>query len=162
MNEKIPDLKIERATNGADAGLILLTQNVGIGEEATVSIHPVHIRYLAEQCGLIKTPDPQASRTIETLTRRLCKIRDEISFLSTYMSKHQETYHDDFGYEINQANHIFDLVDEFCEGLPGAYPVPTWANCYIETEGAKPADKPKKSASENAGKHPENAGAIQA
>ena len=138
MNEYFPDIRIEQC----DDGLILLEQDCG-GEIHRVSIHSLYVRHLAEQLDLVEASDPQAQKTIAMLTRRLCKLRDEIRFLSSFMGKYEDGYRDDLRYEIGKADHIFELADEFCVDLPGAYPVPEWANCYIDQDENKASEKPK-------------------
>ena len=63
MNDNIPDLKIELMEDGQGDGLILLEQDSG-GNIDRVAIHPIHLRYMAEKCGLIETSDPLAQKTI--------------------------------------------------------------------------------------------------
>ena len=74
MNDSFPELKIEHLTDGMGDGLILLEQNSS-GNIDRVAIHPVQLRYMAEKMGLVESSDPQAQKTIATLTRRLHVLR---------------------------------------------------------------------------------------
>jgi hypothetical protein len=97
MNDYIPELKIE-LDDGSGDGLILLEQDCG-GNVDRVAIHLVHLRYMAEKCGLIATSDPTAQRTIATLARRLVLLRDRIDHLGSYLANHSDHRHADLSYE---------------------------------------------------------------
>lgn len=113
MNESIPELKIEMMKDGIGEGLILLEQD-DCGNAASVAIHPVHLRYMAEKFGLIETSDPQAQKTIATLTRRLHLLRKRIDHLAYWMVTHSDTEHADLSYEQAYAIATADIADEYC------------------------------------------------
>jgi hypothetical protein len=118
MNGSIPELKIEQMTDGIGDGLILLEQD-NSGNIDRVAIHPVHLRYMAEKFGLIKTSDPQAARTIATLERRLRLLRDRIDHLGDWLTNHTDRQHVDLDYEITYIEATADLAEEFCADMEG-------------------------------------------
>lgn len=77
MNADIPNLTIATTTDG----MIELEQQNGLDEPDRIEIHPLHLRYMAEQIGLAPTSDSTAARTIATLQRRLLLLRDRIKEL---------------------------------------------------------------------------------
>lgn len=116
MNDTFPELAIEFMQDGQGDGLILLESDNG-GNVDRVAIHPIHLRYMAEKCGLIATSDPQAQRTIAMLTRRLHLLRDRIDHLGEWLSKHSDHLHADLSYECTYATATADIADEFCADL---------------------------------------------
>lgn len=113
MNDSIPDLKIELMDDGIGEGLIILEQDDS-GNVDRVAIHPLHLRYMAEKMGLIETSDPQAAKTIATLTRRMRLLRDRIDRLHNYLVNHSDHKHAALSYEVTYATACIDLADEFC------------------------------------------------
>ena len=61
----IPARKVEQQD-----GLVFVSQRRE-GQTATAALHPTHIRFLAEQCGLAPASDPSAAKQIATLALRL-------------------------------------------------------------------------------------------
>lgn len=110
--ENIPDLTFE-LMKGTTGGLILLEQDSG-GNTDRVAIHPVHLRYMAEKFGLVATSDPQAAKTITTLTRRLHLLRNRIDYLAEYLAFHSDSEHADLTYEQTYATATADIAQEFC------------------------------------------------
>lgn len=132
MNDHhIPELKIERLDDDDDS-LILLEQDAG-GNIDRVAIHPVHLRFMAEQFGLVAASDPQAHKTISSLMRRLRVLRERIDHLADYLALHSDHEHADLIYETTYAaataEIAFEFVADFDEPAPpdnrGTNPVPT-------------------------------------
>ena len=94
MNDDIPSLKIEHMDDGIGDGLILLEQDSG-GNVDRIAIHPVHLRYLAENMGLAETGDPQALKTIATRQRRMLLLRDRSEHLSHWLHSLSDFEHAD-------------------------------------------------------------------
>lgn len=117
MNDNIPELKIERLDDETGS-LIMLEQDSG-GNIDRVAIHPIHIRYMAEQMGLVKTSDPQATATIAALERRLRMLKDRIGHLADYIAKHSDHEHADLSYELTYAVATADIADEFVAEMDG-------------------------------------------
>jgi hypothetical protein len=111
MNDNIPELKIE-FEDGTGDGVIVLEQDC-CGNVERVAIHQIHLRYMAEKCGLIATSDPQAQRTIAMLTRRLNLLRDRIDHLGERLTNHPA----DLSYECTYVAATADIADEFCADL---------------------------------------------
>jgi len=116
MNDTFPDLTIEFMDDGTGDGLILLESDCS-GNVDRVAIHPVHLRYMAEKCGLVATSDPQAQRTIAMLTRRLNLLRDRIDHLGSWLANHSDHAHADLSYECTYATATADIAAEFCADL---------------------------------------------
>ena len=112
MNDNIPELKIERMDD-SHGSLILLTQDNG-GNVDSVAIHPIHLRYMAKEMGLVESVDPTAQKTIATLQRRMVLLRDRIDKLHHYLVNHSDHKHADLSYEVTYATACIDLADEFC------------------------------------------------
>jgi hypothetical protein len=115
MRDYIPELKIE-LDDGSGDGLILLEQDCG-GNVDRVSIHLVHVRYMAEKCGLVATSDPTAQRTIAALARRLILLRDRIDHLGDWLTNHSDHRHADLSYECTYVTATADIAEEFCVDL---------------------------------------------
>lgn len=96
---------------------IMLTQPAdNYDEPGTVLIHPWQLRAVCEQFGIIAS-DPQAAKTITTLTRRLHLLRDRIDRLHNYLVNHSDHKHADLTYEVTYATATVDIADEFCAEL---------------------------------------------
>jgi hypothetical protein len=110
MHADIPNLTIATTT----AGTIELEQQNGLDEPDRIEIHPIHLRYMAEQIGLAPTSDPTAARTITTLRRRLILLRDRCAHLAEYLALYSDYEHADLSHEQDYSEATFDLADEFC------------------------------------------------
>ena len=94
---------------------IMLTQREDSCYEGdTIVMHPWQLRLVCERFGVIAS-DPQAAKTIATLTRRLHVLRDRIEFLSEWMAKHSDHDHADLSYETTQLHALQDLACEWCQ-----------------------------------------------
>jgi hypothetical protein len=121
MNDSIPELKIELIDDGLGAGLILLEQDCG-GNVDRVAIHPIHLRYMAENFGLIESSDPAAQKTIATLTRRLLALQFRIEHIQNWLANHSDHQHADLSYELTYATATADIAAEFCADLELSVP----------------------------------------
>jgi hypothetical protein len=117
MDDDIPNLKIERMDDGVGVGLILLEQDAGDGTIASLAIHPIHLRYLAERSGLLESADPLAARTIATLTRRLKVLRERIDHIDYWLNTLSDSRHADMSYEQTYATATAAIAAEFCAEL---------------------------------------------
>ena len=103
---------------------IVLTQQAGIDEPHAVLVHPWQLRAVCEQFSIIAS-DPQASKTIGTLQRRMVALRERIDHLADWMAKHSDHAHADLSYETTQLQALQDLAGEWCadfeEGLPEGF-----------------------------------------
>jgi hypothetical protein len=115
--DNIPELTIE-LVDDSNGSHILLEQNSG-GNIDRVAIHRVQLRYMAEKFGLIEASDPQATKTIATLTRRLLVLRERIDHLGNYLAQHSD--HDDanLDYELTYITATAEIADEFCADFDG-------------------------------------------
>lgn len=111
-HENIPELKIERIAD-QHGTLILLEQDSG-GNVDRVAVHPIHLRFMAEQFGLVPTSDPEGAKEIAILRRRLCLLRDRIDHLGHYLTNHTDRDRANLDYEISYAEATSDMADEFC------------------------------------------------
>ena len=96
---------------------ILLTQPAdNYDTPGSVLVHPWQLRAVCEQFGIIAS-DPQAAKTIATLTRRLLLLRDRIDALADYLANHSDSKHADLTYEQTYSTATADIADEFCADL---------------------------------------------
>ncbi|MDO9333212.1 MAG: hypothetical protein Q7T57_01650 [Dehalococcoidales bacterium] len=116
INENIPELKIEFIDDGIGQGLISLEQD-GCGNQDCVAIHPIHLRYMAEQFGLIEACDQQSQKTIAMLTRRLLCLRDRVDHLANRLMTHSGIENSDMFYNQTYARATADVALEFCVDL---------------------------------------------
>ena len=112
--ETIPDLKIETL----DDGLIRLEQQCA--PDDPIYIHPLHVRYMAEQFGLVETSDPTAAKTIATLTRRLLVLADRSNVLATHLETVDSQTASKFAQTHSRAT--ADIADQFCAELDSDSP----------------------------------------
>lgn len=125
MQDDIPDLKFELVEDGTGEGLILLTQDEK-GDPGRVAIHPLHLRYMAEKFGLLKSNDSAAARAIAQQARRLRLLAERIEHLNDWLHEHSDTRHADFTYEQTYSQATADLAEEFLEDIDEAdAPTPT-------------------------------------
>lgn len=105
--ESIPSLKIEKRD-----GLLQLSQRHD-GQVHTVSLHPIHIRHLAEEVGLAPSSDPLAAKQIAALARRLRILRERIDTLGDFLTNHSDHRYADLSHELTLVTALADLADEF-------------------------------------------------
>ena len=118
LNDNFPELKIENLSDGMGDGLIVLEQDSG-GNIDRVAIHAVHVRYIAEKMGLVESSDPQAQKSIATLTRRLLVLRERVDHMAYWLANHSDTKNVDLSYEQTYATATADIAQEFCAELEG-------------------------------------------
>lgn len=111
MNLTIPCVRIE-----ADGDEILIEQDLG-GDIHRVSLHSLHVRYMAEQLGLVATSDPTATQRIDALSRRLRVLRDRLDRLTDYLLNHSDHAHADLDWEVTYCTATLDIADEFVADL---------------------------------------------
>lgn len=116
-HENIPELKIERIAD-QHGTLIMLEQDSG-GNIDRVAVHPIHLRFMAEQFGLVPTSDYDGARAIATLQRRLRLLRDRVDHLGNYLTNHSDRERANLDYEISYAEATSDMADEFCVDFEG-------------------------------------------
>lgn len=104
---------------------VMIEQSDGWGgndEAMTVIVHPHQLRHICEHFNILAA-DQQASKTIQTLQRRMVVLRDRIADLDTYMAEHSDHKHADLSYEMTQLGALADLAIEWCHDF--AQPVTT-------------------------------------
>lgn len=119
LDERIPELNIERDER---SGLIMLEQDSG-GNIDRLALHPIHVRFLAEQMGLVATSDPEGAKKIAALERRLRILQGWISNLADSLLGHQNPRAADITGDLAFAVATADLADEFVAELDGAVTV---------------------------------------
>lgn len=113
--DNIPELNIELMDDSMGS-LILLEQDSS-GNIDRVCIHPVHLRYMAEKFGLVSTADPQATKTVATLTRRIHLLRVRAEFLASHLATDSESKQAAPSFAQNYARATADIANEFCAEL---------------------------------------------
>lgn len=112
MMTKIFDLAYE--ING---DTINLEQDLGCGEVSRIDLHPIHLRLLCAEAGLLRG-DADAWREVEKLSRRVRLLAQRIDHLGEYLCLHSDSEHADLTYEQTYATATADLADEFVADLP--------------------------------------------
>jgi hypothetical protein len=112
MKQRFENLTIETADD-ENGQFIILSQDEG-GNPESVAVHPIHLRYLAEQFGLTEASTRQANKTIATLERRLLALRDRMESLHDFLVNHSDHKHADLTFEVTYATATLDIADEFC------------------------------------------------
>lgn len=120
--------------NDQSGPAILLTQQGDYSEPNTVLMHPHQLRALCEHFGLM-TADPQATKTIAALQRRMLALRDRIDDLGHYMAQYSDHKHADLTNEMNTIHLLAELADEWCADFEDT-PTPVSAT----TEHPAPTD----------------------
>lgn len=120
MNEEptnIPDLTFGLLGDGPNS-LIRLGQDCS-NDHYSVDIHPIQLRHMAEQFGLVATSDPLAQKTIDTLTRRLRLLRDRIEHLDDLLKSIPcfPPGSDRDSAEELSSGVLLELANEFCAEL---------------------------------------------
>lgn len=117
---------------------IMLTQPAdNYDEPGTVLVHPWQLRAVCEQFGIIAS-DPQAAKTIATLTRRLLLLNQRIQHLDHWLRTFSDTKHADLTYELGFSGGTADMADEFCAELTDATAAPE-PSAPTEQKGEKSA-----------------------
>ena len=115
MTDYFSNLTIDRQ----DDGTLILEQDCS-GTICSVAIHPAQLRHMAEMSGLVESSDPQAAKTIATLTRRLLVLKKRIAHLADYLTTCSDRQHADLDYEVEYATATADIADEFVAELEDA------------------------------------------
>lgn len=154
MSEEIPHLNIERLPNGN-----LRLENESMGDSYVVDVHPVHVRLLAEQLGLIATgsaPGADAptyaeqARDIDRLKRNMLRVREHALQLQHKFANEADWEHADLTFEMGLINTLVDVldmaVDDFADDFTSSAPDP-WRS--------RPAPVPRDTSGTNPGANPE-------
>ena len=102
--------------NDKSGPAVMLTQQEGIEDAATIIIHPWQLVAACQHLGLTAS-DPKATKEIAALQRRMLVLRDRIDHLSEYLALHSDSRHADLSYEQTYATATADIAEEFCEEL---------------------------------------------
>jgi hypothetical protein len=141
MKQRFENLTIETADD-ENGQFIILSQDEG-GNPESVAVHPIHLRYLAEQFGLTETSTRQANKTIATLERRLLALRDRMESLHDFLVNHSDHKHADLTFEVTYATATLDIADEFCADFGTISDAPTMEADNVPTDSGQVADAPK-------------------
>ena len=125
---------------------IMLTQPAdNYDEPGTVLIHPWQLRAVCEQFGIIAS-DPQAAKTIATLTRRLLVLNERVDHLADYLADYSDSKHTDLTYAQSYARATADIAAEFCAELMDTPPcnnpataTPAPASCEPDASTVQPS-----------------------
>lgn len=121
MNDtNIPGLKIE----AHDDDTLTLEQDWS-GNIDRVTVHALHLRFMAERMGLVRevsATEADTLRTVTTLKRRLRVLRERCEHLGRYLAITSDSAHADLTYEQNYSEATADIADEFCADLDDLAP----------------------------------------
>jgi hypothetical protein len=102
-----------------EQGDVQLEQDAGCGEVARVTLHPIHVRLLAEEAGIM-TPSSnlESDRTIARLCRQLRVLHGRISQLDDWLGLAAARGHEDLDMETAYSSATWDLASEWVRDLP--------------------------------------------
>lgn len=116
MMKKIYDLSYEIDSDG----MVSLEQDGGCGDVDRMTLHPIHVRLLAEETGLLApSSNIEADRTIARLTRQLRILFDRIDRLDDWLNAAAQRGHEDLEMETTYSFATWELANEFVADLPG-------------------------------------------
>lgn len=140
MMTKIYDLAYE--VNG---DTINLEQDSGCGEVSRIDLHPIHLRLLAEEAGILApSSNIEADRTIARLCRQMRVLFQRIDQLDDWLNQSAQRGHEDLDMETNYSFATWELANEFITELPTP-PTITKANTP-ENGGLSTSKTPKNGA----------------
>jgi hypothetical protein len=114
MMTQIYDLDFEIDIDGS----INLEQECGLGEVSRITLHPIHLRLLAEEVGLVPTSDPEANRTIARLSRQMRTLLQRIGQLDDWLNAAAQRGHEDLQDECTYSLATWELAREWAAELP--------------------------------------------
>lgn len=128
MNETIPQLTIEKNEDGT----ITLEQD-GLGTEDRVTVHPIHLRLMAERLGLVRqaiASEKELLRDMDRLKRNMLRVREHALQLQHKFKTGADWVEADLTFEMGLINTLVDLldmavddfVDDFAPSEPEPYP----------------------------------------
>ena len=111
MYTKIPDLAYE-----IHGDCVNLEQDCGVGEVDRVTMHPIHVRLIASEMGLLQG-DSDAWRRVEMLERRMRVLADRIDRMDDMVRAAAAKGHEDLEVECAFSFASWELATEFCMDL---------------------------------------------
>lgn len=129
MTDSIPDLKFERIEDGFGEGLILLTQDDN-GDPGRVAIHPLHLRYMAERFGLVKSNNAEAVRIMAQQARRIASLANRLESLADMLTGELEA--EALARALAFLNASAELAREFVADLD--WPAPSSTAAHEQAE----------------------------
>lgn len=130
-----------------------------MGDSYVVDLHPIHVRLLAEQLGLIARPSaPNAdeptfseqARDIDRLKRNMLRVRQHALELQCKFANDADWKHADLTFEMGLINALVDLldmaVDDFVDDFTPHDPAP-----YIPTPQVRAQSDSSRRTSSNPG-----------
>jgi hypothetical protein len=135
-----------------EQGDVQLEQDAGCGEVARVTLHPIHVRLLAEEAGILApSSDLEANRTIARLCRQMRVLHDRISQLDDLLNSVAQRGHEDLEAEMAYSVATWELAHEFLMQLPNATSEPVeWPQRSASVSGATDAPEPARAVEEGA------------
>lgn len=114
MLTKIYDLAYE-----ISGDTINLEQDMGCGEVSRMDLHPIHLRLLAEEAGILApSSNIEADRTIARLARQMRILFERIDQLDDWLNQAALRGHEDLDAETTYSFATWELAREFVEDLP--------------------------------------------
>lgn len=115
MLTQIYDLAYEVDEDGS----VQLEQSAGCGEVSRITLHPVHVRLLAEEAGLLApSSNIEADRTIARLCRQMRILHSRIDELDDWINAAAQRGHEDLEAETVYSLATWELATEFLAELP--------------------------------------------
>jgi hypothetical protein len=102
-----------------EQGDVQLEQDAGCGEVSRVTLHPIHVRLLAEEAGLMApSSSVEADRTIARLCRQMRVLHGRISQLDDWLGLAAARGHEDLDMETAYSLATWDIASEWVRDLP--------------------------------------------
>lgn len=115
MLTQIYDLAYEVDEDGS----VQLEQSAGCGEVSRITLHPVHVRLLAEEAGVLApSSNIEADRTIARLCRQMRILHSRINELDDWINAAAQRGHEDLEAETVYSLATWELATEFLAELP--------------------------------------------
>jgi hypothetical protein len=140
MIQNIPALTIEANEDGT-----LLLEQDWAGNVDRVTVHPVHLRFMAERLGLVRevsASEADMVRTVTTLKRRLRVLLQRIDQLDDWLRQVEAKGHEDLSVETTYSFATWELASEFCADLDELTPCPTASRDVTPSHAAVTRDAP--------------------
>lgn len=115
MLTQIYDLAYEVDEDGS----VNLEQGAGCGEVSRITLHPIHVRLLAEEAGLLApSSNIGADRTIARLCRQMRVLHSRIDQLDDWINAAAQRGHEDLDAETAYSLATWEIATEFLAELP--------------------------------------------
>lgn len=119
---------------------INIEQDSGCGEVNAVSLHPIHLRLLATEAGLMQG-DQDAWRRVEALERRLFRVRSRVEELDRWLAEDLGKDSPDLALHSTFSAATLAILDEWCAEMTATQTQPEPSTNPARTSGLSVSGK---------------------